>query len=60
MGNSNIVPLKYHQVFYGYKQVIYKVKKEQKKSQNSYTILYYRCYNHTNSGKEDPYRGAID
>ena len=23
MGNSNIIPLKYHQVFYGYKQVIY-------------------------------------
>ena len=60
MGNSNIVPLKYHQVFYEYKQIIYKVKKEQKKSKNSYTILYYRYYNHTNSGKEDPYRGAID
>ena len=61
MGNSNIIPLKYHQVFYGYKQVIYKVKTEQKKeSKNSYTILYYRYYSYTNSGKEDPYRGAID
>lgn len=61
MGNSNIIPLKYHQDFYGYKQVIYKVKTEQKKvSKYSYTILYYRYYSYTNSGEEDPYRGAID
>lgn len=60
MGNSNIIPLKYHQDFYGYKQVIYKVKTEPKKvSKYSYTILYYRYYSYTNSGKEDPYRGML-
>lgn len=37
-----------------------KLKKNKKMSKNSYTILYYRYYNHTNSGKEDPYKGAID
>jgi len=40
MGNSNIIPLKYHQVFYGYKQVIYKVKTEQKESKKI-AILFY-------------------
>ena len=51
MGNSNIIPLKYHQDFYGYKQVIYKVKTEQKKCLNIAILTL---------GKEDPYRGAID
>lgn len=38
-----------------------KLKQNQKKvSKYSYTILYYRYYSYTNSGKEDPYRGAID
>ena len=40
MGNSNIIPLKYHQVFYGYKKVIYKVKTEQKESKKI-AILFY-------------------
>lgn len=61
MGNSNIIPLKYHQDFYGYKQVIYKVKTEQKKCLNI-AILFYTIDTIAilTLGKEDPYRGAID